>query len=473
MSRKHANTFRLAAILGIVQVSLVALVIGGCPVVPPADDGGGGTPPPPTTGNSGLTGKYIGSETCRVCHSRTHTDWTETLHARALVTLENIGQANNPVCLPCHTVGFGQDGGFVNRATTDALAGVGCETCHGPARDHAENAADRTLRPTVDISSTVCGDCHTGSHHPHFDEWATSGHGRVTPSVAGYFAAGRNLNACGKCHSGDMYWQAILRTETVADNALQGLAPEQMNAVTCAICHAPHSRTGNAPTPEDGRDFQLRFPEVASPTPTNTIDATTNAARFNLCGQCHHDRGTDWTPTARGPHHSVQSNVYVGEMPMPASIEPAAPLVFSRVSVHSFAREQCATCHLYRQDFQSEIAPAIAGHTFEVNQQSCATAGCHPSQAQALSVQATLQTEIQGRIDEIRALLGSPSDWDYSMTGGPADQSVLPDSIRQARFLLKYVEADGSLGMHNPAYVRDMLVKARDLIVNEPNWPLP
>jgi len=59
------------------------------------------------------------------------------------------------------------------------------------------------------------------------------------------------------------------------------------------------------------------------------------------------------------------------------------------------------------------------------------------------------------------------------MTGGPADQSVLPDSIRQARFLLKYVEADGSLGMHNPAYVRDMLGKARDLIVNEPNWPRP
>ena len=47
------------------------------------------------------------------------------------------------------------------------------------------------------------------------------------------------------------------------------------------------------------------------------------------------------------------------------------------------------------------------------------------------------------------------------------------NSIKQARFLLKYAEADGSLGMHNPAYVRDMLVKARDLIVNEPNWPLP
>jgi hypothetical protein len=127
--------------------------------------------------------------------------------------------------------------------------------------------------------------------------------------------------------------------------------------------------------PEEGRDYQLRFRQVASPTPSNTIEDVTNPQRFNICGQCHHDRGRTWETVSRPPHHSNQSNVYVGEMAIPDP-ETQDPLVLSRVSVHSLAPEQCATCHLYRQDFQSEVAPAISGHTFAANNAGCATSGC-------------------------------------------------------------------------------------------------
>jgi Cytochrome c554 and c-prime len=117
-----------------------------------------------------LTGKYAGSERCSLCHANIHTDWSNTLHAHAFETLEAIGQDKNPDCVGCHTIGYGEPGGWVDRATTNDLAGVGCESCHGGAMDHANNVTDVSLRPKVDISASVCGRCHTDSHHPNYED---------------------------------------------------------------------------------------------------------------------------------------------------------------------------------------------------------------------------------------------------------------------------------------------------------------
>jgi len=428
-------------------------------------------PPPPGSGNSGVTGKYVGSARCAQCHANIHNNWSATLHAKAFESLEAIGQESNANCIGCHVVGFGEEGGFVDRATTNVLAGVGCEACHGPAREHAENASDETLRPPKNIASSICGQCHTGEHHPNYDEWLTSGHAMVTESPSNSFKNGTSLNSCGTCHSGDYRFLAILNNETVADDALMGVEREDQNGVTCAICHNPHMRTGNAVDPGDGRDFQLRYPEVTSPTPTNTIEATTNAERFNICGQCHHERGRTWKDTSRGPHHSSQVNIYVGEMAMPATTDdsPIVPLVPSRVSVHSFATEQCATCHMYREDFQSEEAPAIAGHSFQVSTKGCANTGCHPSSAAATAALSTLQTEIQGKLDMVKMRLDTWGNWEYTSNGGPSSggQAAIPDALKKIRYMYHYILSDGSKGIHNPDYVRDMLDECDDLLTGE------
>jgi len=441
-----------------VVVGLCGL-LGGCPFPP---DQGDGTP---SKGNSGLTGKYVGSTRCSLCHVNTHKNWGQTLHAGALETLEAIGQDKNAVCLPCHAVGFGESGGFVDRATTDDLAGVGCESCHGASRDHVENIENADMRPPATISTSVCARCHQSEHHPHSEEWAESGHAAVTEDVAGGIVAGTTMYVqnCGLCHSGDIFYLVQVKNGTVADDQFSGVKVDELQGITCAVCHDPHKRTGKAAQPDEGRDFQLRYAEVATPTATNSITAATDRTRFNLCGQCHHSRGRTWADTARPPHHSVQSNVYHGEMPMPAGQEDT-PLIFSRVSVHSFAPEQCATCHMFRQDFESEVAPAISGHKFAVNYKSCALSGCHPSVAQAEAVRATLEAEIEGRFATIKALLGDPATWEYISNGGPQDQDAVPENVKKARFLYYYALNDGSKGLHNPAYVRDMLVKAEQLL---------
>jgi hypothetical protein len=432
-----------------------------------------GTTPPPDNGNdngdSGLTGKYVGADTCALCHPTPHEEWSKTLHVGALETLEGIGQGSNAACLPCHTVGFGDEGGFASRATTNALAGVQCENCHGAGGAHASDPLNDDFTPMVSISADVCGACHQGERHPNFEQWSEARHSQVNETVTGdLLEGGSTVNNCGICHSGDVFYSVNIKGETVAEDAFVGMNAEDLTPIACAICHDPHAQTGNAARPDEGRDFQLRYRQVASPTPSLFVEDVTNPQRFNLCGQCHHDRGRTWQTTSRPTHPSNQSNVFVGEMPIPDP-ETQDPLVLSRVSVHSFAPEQCATCHMYRQDFQSEEAPAISGHNFTVNNAGCATSGCHPSVEAAVAAQATLQAEVQSRLDDILERLGEPAAWEYVANGGPAeaDQAAVPDEIKQARFLYYYAHEDLSLGVHNPDYVRLMLEKAEDLLTGQ------
>jgi len=420
-----------------------------------------------TKGNSGITGKFAGSTRCQQCHANTHFDWSATLHASALESLEAIGQGTNPNCVVCHVVGFGEEGGFVDRATTNDLAGVGCEACHGPAADHANNVNDEDLRPVVGVSADVCGQCHTGSHHPNFEEWSESGHAGIDEHVAEGLIEGGSVNSCGQCHSGKAFYEIVIQNGSLSEEAFAGMEVADIDGITCAVCHDPHARTGNATDPGDGRDFQLRWAETVPVVPTNTIDAATDPTRFNLCGQCHHSRGRDWTATSRGPHHSVQSNVYFGEMPTPDADDEPDPLVPSSNMKHVEAAEQCATCHLYRQDFMSEQAPAIAGHTFEVNFEGCVASGCHNSADAIQTRHETRKIAVAGRIEDIRERLGDPATWAYSSEGGPADQSGVNDNLKKIRFLIAYVEADGSSGTHNPTYVDSMLDEAERLLDEE------
>lgn len=447
---------KAVALMGLVAVC--AAIIGqGCPSLSPA--------PNP---NSGLTGDYVGAERCFTCHSRTHDEWMLTRHNQAYNDLVQLGQETNGVCLTCHSTGYGKPGGFQSTATTLDLANVGCEACHGAAGPHVRDVTNRALRPPVSISADWCSACHNGFHHDTYSQWKSSRHATVTETVAEELAAGTVATSCGICHSGDVRQARFVENRTITDAFLSGVEPDHQNAVTCAVCHDPHATTGNALNPPAAHDRQLRYPQVTYPEPANLAAQTTDPNRFNLCGQCHHDRGRDWTTNSRGPHHSVQANMFVGEMVTPSG---QSPLVANQNTTHRFVQKQCVTCHMQRQEPINDV-PAEAGnlqltHTFSVDSfVGCVASGCHPTEQAAEADLIALKAEVQGRLDAIAARMGPASTWQFSAEGGPAAsaQSAIPVEIRKARWLWAYVIADGSLGTHNPPYTRSILREAETLL---------
>jgi hypothetical protein len=111
---------------------------------------------------------YAGPSACMQCHPAAHGQWASTPHARALAALKAEKDRESPDCLKCHTTGFGRDGGFESAGATPALANVGCESCHGPGRDHI--AGPRKGYGKVGIRT--CQSCHDVENSPDFDYYS-------------------------------------------------------------------------------------------------------------------------------------------------------------------------------------------------------------------------------------------------------------------------------------------------------------
>ncbi|MDR7468451.1 MAG: cytochrome c family protein [Armatimonadota bacterium] len=123
--------------------------------------GGGPAPPPPPDKAAAIpaTARFVGAETCRMCHSDQYRRWAATSHARAFELLEIAGQAQNAACLGCHSTGFGR-GGFRDASSTPELKGVQCESCHGPGSEHRGDPRKIVKTP----SASVCAACHKDLH---------------------------------------------------------------------------------------------------------------------------------------------------------------------------------------------------------------------------------------------------------------------------------------------------------------------
>jgi len=107
---------------------------------------------------------YLGGEICARCHSAEAEQWKTTKHAQAWETLVAAKQDTVASCIGCHVLGFRQPGGFKDSTSSQSLAGVQCENCHGMGSTHeAFSAAPRK------VTELTCRVCHTKETSPGFD----------------------------------------------------------------------------------------------------------------------------------------------------------------------------------------------------------------------------------------------------------------------------------------------------------------
>ena len=443
---------------------------------------------------------YIGSQACAGCHDNIRATELKTPHAGAFTNADFVaaGGQTNSSCLPCHTVGYGLPTGFVSQSRTPQLAGVQCENCHGPAANHQANQSDFTVIPQIEIAATVCGGCHSASHTtytnpPTFEEWSASGHAAVVPDALQTMSSStNNISSCGRCHSGSVRLALIGGQNPVT------LTNDLDVAITCAVCHDPHSTNSN-PSQLRNPVFSTNYFSLATTDVfTNKYAANTN---INICGQCHNARGTAWTDTSRAPHRSVQYNFLLGSvgelLDGSATFNPATHAGLPSSAINSisgtfYLTNQCAACHMQNDSSGGH------NHSFEITTDAVCL-NCHETDPEILE-QTYLTPAISNNVVTLLTALNrwaatkAPPAlqtngvvaWEYTTPGGltwqtnssgavtgwtldnpvnftgpnTAGQALIPDTVKRARFNLYLVLNDGSSGVHNPTLALNLLTAA-------------
>lgn len=121
---------------------------------------------------------YTGTKKCASCHFDQYLKWKKSNHSKAFDMLTEKYQKDEN-CLKCHTTGHGEPSGFKDFTTTPALAGISCESCHGPGSKHDEistmykNVAklnpeqEAAVRGSIwkMLPNNVCVECHNEQAH--------------------------------------------------------------------------------------------------------------------------------------------------------------------------------------------------------------------------------------------------------------------------------------------------------------------
>jgi predicted CXXCH cytochrome family protein len=403
--------------------------------------------------------------TCGNCHVLKQQTWALTGHWKAWSDLQASGGAG-PSCFKCHTTNgltnIAQDSaGFFTAAAASQkyFQDVQCESCHGPGAAHVTTPDETATQPipyftSYDSTKGVgCGECHSGSHNPFYEDWSRGAH-RILEAPA--ISSG---GTCLQCHEGK-----TAGTRFGASNVYVEASGTTAMQLGCTTCHAPHG-TSNT--------HELREPI--------TVRDTTN-----LCIRCHQRNSIPDTANTRGPH-SPQGPTFLG-------ISGWRPIGFTwdstNMTTHSNPAANpvlCAGCHVDTLSVLngSTLAWRYTGHSFYAipcvsatgidstnscadsarSFAACTVSGCHSSAAVAQTYFESLSAEMAYFAGVLWTDVNGNGKIDAGDTGlltKVPSTEFKRDSIitvaEGAQFNVQLISSDQSHGVHNPPYLRALLI---------------
>ncbi len=188
---------RLAMTLGIASIGMVAifLELGSATPALAGDTAAVTAVAAALPALGGEEAAYVGSKKCKKCHMKQSKSWKIGKKAKALEVLlpgkatevkakfsldSSTDYSMDEKCLACHTTGYGHEGGYFMPDPADEkavkkakkLAGVGCESCHGPGGEYVKQhkeimdskrtykAEEMYVAGLRKIDEAVCTGCH-------------------------------------------------------------------------------------------------------------------------------------------------------------------------------------------------------------------------------------------------------------------------------------------------------------------------
>jgi hypothetical protein len=406
-----------------------------------------------------LTGKGAYGKSCAKCHT---TGWESVTNNGNFGFLANqIGWDTSwykpyPLAGGSYLIPY-RDSSVLKALPVSMLptANIGCESCHGPGKDHYGQKAN--IGKSLDAG--VCNQCHDApKNHRLGSYYNASDHALMSKGHA-------SSTSCYPCHSGSAFVKWLDNKTTPG----WSVDADGMYPITCSACHDPH---GNS------NPNQLRTVSVDSLN-NGYIPAAGDGGKGQFCMNCHRSRYsvakrvTTKPPlygfvNNYGPHGNPQADMFFGQ-----NAYQYGDVSITGQRTHAGVADGCVTCHMAERVNGSSVhsnhewAMEVDGKDFVVACQQC-----HGPITSFEDIKASydydkngvieaVTTEVQGLLNRLKAKLPlNPS------TGEPTlaikDSNLVKNHPEYVQGIYDYyfVKNDGSMGVHNAKYAVAILQKA-------------
>jgi hypothetical protein len=353
------------------------------------------------------------ADLCGKCHEGDrhpqYPDWSGSAHALSFHGGTDHDNAND-YCAKCMSpFQFNEDSNHSvnNPVAEDDWWGITCTVCHDQHSLELGlfNGTERA-EPPANISD-LCGGCHGGSERHHiYDDWKETAH-------ANTYASFKDNTYCAHCMSpyqaGDEESQA----------ARTPVGEENWTSIGCTVCHEQHSL-------ELGLYNGSAFNEM-----TDSND---------LCGSCH-----------------TMGEVELGDEPHHPQIEMRIGTGAIDVDDSTYMSSvECSECHMldHSHSLEPEIYACVVCHE---------PLGITPTTNESAELMVNnTQNETATMLQDVHDKLEMAEVIKRDMEKNGTWNDTLNDTYWRAVFNYHFVDADASLGAHNPDYAKALLELADD-----------